>query len=211
MPLPELPVLPTEDSLLSKKFGPEIANYFSGSPLNRLSFLRSETAFLQAAFCHPHARFLLLNNLAPLVQSDPGHLAFATYSDVAPLTGAAPFAKTEEEVIAEYDSSEEQVVIVFLGVDEQNALPLSETAGEVFEYKEFKGAPYFAVDVTPRGKVVGAAEELIAKMKEKGFAFHDNSPRHMGLHSGQGKSPPPSPPSPSSPLRALLFLPITTT
>ncbi|KAK4123059.1 hypothetical protein N657DRAFT_574192 [Parathielavia appendiculata] len=182
MPVPDLPVLPTEDSLLTQKFGREIANYFSGSPLNRLSFLRSDPVFLRSAFSHRHARFLLLNNLRPLVRSDdPACLAFATYADVAPLTGLDPFAKSEEEQIAEYDSSQEQVVIVFLGIEE---VVLGEEE-EVFKYRDFSGTPYFAVDVTPRGRVVGVAEELCRAMEGKGYAFHDESPRHMGLHAGQ--------------------------
>lgn len=194
MPTPDLPLLPLEDSHLTQKFGRETANYFSGSPLNRLSFLRTDGPFLRAAFTHRDARFLLLNNLAPLVQADPAHLAFATHADVAPLTGADPFAQSEEEMIAGYDSSEEQVVVVFLGVDEKGELPLSGgdkgeggEEEEGFRYRDFKGAPYFAVDVTPRGKTADAARALIKSMEGKGFAFHDNSPRHMGLHAGQGE------------------------
>lgn len=193
MPVPDLPVLPAEDSLLSRKFGRETANYFSGSPLNRLSFLRSEVPFLRAAFSHPRARFLLLRDLAPLVRADdPARLAFARYADVVPLTGPDPFALSEEEMIARYDSSEEQVIIVFLGVDEKkgDVLPRSEAEppepGEEFAYKGFNGSPYFAVDVTPRGKKAAAAEEVIKKVTERGFTFYDSSPRHMGLLAGQG-------------------------
>ena len=60
MPAPDLPTLPyPEDptSPLTLKHGRETANYFSGSPLNRLSFLRASTPFLQSAFSHPRARF----------------------------------------------------------------------------------------------------------------------------------------------------------
>ncbi|KAL2016739.1 hypothetical protein VTK56DRAFT_3128 [Thermocarpiscus australiensis] len=187
MPVPDLPVLPDEDSLLSKKFGREIANYFSGNPLNRVSFLRSDHEFLRSAFSHGHARFLLMNNLAPLVQSDPAHLAFATYSDVVPLTGPDPFSKTEEEAIRDYNSEEARPIIVFLGIDERSQLPLNEgrEGTEPFTYRDFKGSPYFAVDVTPREGLADAANALIAAMKEKGFSFHDNSPRHLGLHAGQ--------------------------
>jgi NAD+ diphosphatase len=192
MPTPDLPVLADEDSLLSQKFGREIANYFSGSPLNRVSFLRTDQAFLRSAFSHANARFLLLNNLAPLVQSDPAHLAFATHTEVAPLTGADPFGKTEEDQIRDYDSEEQHTVIVFLGIDEKKQLPLVGSEGgeePSFTYKAFKGAPYFAVDVTPRGGRTDAANALIEAVKAKGFAFRDNSPRHMGLHAGQGNQP----------------------
>lgn len=190
MPTPDLPARADDDSFLSKKFGRETANYFSGSPLNRLAFLRTDQAFLRSAFLHAHARFLLLNNLAPLVQSsDTAHLGFATLADVAPLTGADPFAKKEEEQVRDYDSDEQHPVIIFLGLDETGQLPLPE-GGAAFAYKEFTGAPYFTVDVTPRGASADAATALIAAVKEKGFTFQDNSPRHMGLHAGQGRNPP---------------------
>lgn len=187
MPVPDLPVLPDEDSLLSRKFGRETANYFSGSPLNRLSFLRADHAFLQAAFSHPSAAFLLMNNLSPLVQPDAAHLAFVSSADVIPLTGPEPFAKSEEELIRAFNSEETHPVILFLGIDDKNHFP-SHNAGvpEEFIYKDYKGSPYFAVDVTPRGTLTEAANALIAAVKERGYSFHDSSPRHMGLHAGQG-------------------------
>jgi len=189
MPAPDLPILPADNSLLSQKFGRETINYFSGSPLNRVSFLRNDQKFLQAAFGHPQARFLLMNNLAPLVHaSDTAQLAFATNADVTVLAGTDPFAKTEEEMIRDYDSEEERALIVFLGINETGELPLNDSeAGEPFTYKEFKGAPYFAIDVTPRGKLADAAKALIKAMKAKGYVFYDSSPRHMGLRARQGK------------------------
>jgi len=190
MPIPDLPQLAAESSLLSQKFGPEIANYFSGSPLNRLSFLRTDHAFLQAAFTHPSASFLLMNELAPLVTAgDSSQLAFVSSSDVTGLTGPEPFVKTEDELIKGFNSTEDRPVILFLGVDEAGSLPShteSKLLGEEFAYKDYKGIPYFAVEVTPRGTLTGAADGVIAGVKAKGFVFHDASPRHMGLHSGQG-------------------------
>lgn len=190
MPHPDLPVLPAESSHLTQKFGRETANYFSGSPLNRLSFLRADTAFLRSAYAHPRARFLLLNGLHPLVQgADSARLAFAAHADVAPLAGADPFGLSEDEMVAGFDSREEQVVVVFLGVDEKGEVVeggLVEGEGE-FAFKGFRGPPYFAVDVTPRGKGTAAAEGLIEAMKGRGYAFHDHSPRHMGLQAGQGE------------------------
>jgi len=191
-PTPDLPILPPDESLLSQKFGRETANYFSGSPLNRLSFLRTDLSFLRSAFSHPSAAFVLLNNLAPLVQaSDSANLAFATGEDVKPLTGADPFGKTEEEQIREYNSEEPHSIIVFLGIDEKGALSphsgLKDT--EPFSFKDFKGTPYFAIDATPREKNTDAANKLAERMKEKGFEFYGGGPRHMALHSGQGKFP----------------------
>lgn len=190
MPVPDLPVLAEEDSILSKKFGREIANYFSGSPLNRLSFLRTDHAFLQSAFAHPSASFLLMNDLAPLVQAnDAAQLAFVSNADVVPLTGPEPFVKTEEELIRDFNSSETHPVILFLGIDDKKQFP-THTPGiqQDYTYKTYHGTPYFAVDVTPRGSLAEAAKALIASVKERGFAWHDSSPRHMGLHYGHGTS-----------------------
>lgn len=47
------PAHPDVDSMLSRKFGKEVANYFSGSPLNRLAFLRADNVFLSKALKHP--------------------------------------------------------------------------------------------------------------------------------------------------------------
>ncbi|KAK4115135.1 hypothetical protein N656DRAFT_787686 [Canariomyces notabilis] len=199
MPIPDLPSLPTEDSLLSQKFGREIANYFSGSPLNRVSFLRSDGPFLRAAFAHPRARFLLLRDLAPLVRSptDTANLAFASRADVLPLTGPEPFARSEEEQIAEYDSEEgPQPIIVFLGIDERGELKglfsgsgsggSEGEGGEEFKYRDFEGDPYFALDVTPRDDgLKERAEEVIKAVTARGLVFYEGGPRHMGLHAGQ--------------------------
>ncbi|KAL2270340.1 hypothetical protein VTJ83DRAFT_2524 [Remersonia thermophila] len=188
---PSLPSPPPDNSPLTQRFGPETANYFSGNPLNRLSFMREDSAFLHAAFSHPSARFLLLrtllqdarNNLAslaPLVSAeDTDRLAYVAREDVVPLVGEGPLAKSEKELVKEYDSREEQVVVVFLGVDETG--DAGKVDGDVFQHNEFRGVPYFAIDVTPRGGTAAAAEALIEKLKERGLVFYEHSPRHMGL------------------------------
>ena len=43
------PAHSTVDAMLSRKFGKEVANYFSGSPLNRVGFLRGDHKFLTQA------------------------------------------------------------------------------------------------------------------------------------------------------------------
>ncbi|KAH6636221.1 NUDIX hydrolase domain-like protein [Chaetomium tenue] len=183
MPTPSLPTLPpTPTSHLTLKHGPETANYFSGSPLNRLSFLRSDTTFLRAAFAHPDARFLLLNKLSPLTrQGDGSRLGFVGGGDVVGLTGTGEeLFREEAEMVEGFDSSVERVVVVFLGVDEG----VEELQKEGFVYKDFRGAPYFAVDVTPRGEKAGVAEELVKRVTERGFTFKEATPRHMGLQAG---------------------------
>ncbi|KAK3340684.1 NUDIX hydrolase domain-like protein [Neurospora tetraspora] len=200
MPSPALPILPYlsssggTTSALARKFGPETANYFSGSPLNRLSWLRSDHLFLRAAFSHHSAKFVLLNSLGPMVESkeDGSRLGFAGPEDVRGLLGGAEEVfKSEEEVVGGFDSERAagERVVVFLGVDLLDAAPGEEK--DVFEWKQFRGQPYFAVDVTPREGDAGPegkkakAEELIRKMEEeKGHAFLSASPRGMALEAG---------------------------
>ncbi|KAF2646798.1 hypothetical protein P280DRAFT_503292 [Massarina eburnea CBS 473.64] len=160
-PLPE-PAHPTVDSMLSRRFGKEVANYFSGSPLNRVSFLRPDSTFLSTALVHPSTTFVLFNNLEPLISS-PSALATATFSDVKSIIGDSPFGKSEEDVIKEYNSSLYIPQIVFLGLDERK---------EGFVYKDhYKGQPWFAVDVTPKSSVTDSAGKLIEGLKAKGLEF----------------------------------------
>lgn len=169
--------------MMSRKYGREVVNYFSGSPLNRLSFLRTDHAFLRAAFSHSSARFLLLDNLNPLVEADKSNLAFAKFDEVEPLTGSDPFAKTEEELIKDFNSEEPRPLIVFIGVDDKNQMPDSAT-GDAFQYRDYKGSPYFAVDVTPRGKLADKATGVATTVKARGLKFFQGI-RPMSLPAGE--------------------------
>ncbi|KAF2276529.1 uncharacterized protein EI97DRAFT_398384 [Westerdykella ornata] len=166
LPQPDLPepAHPNIDSMLSRKFGKEVANYFSGSPLNRVSFLRPDHAFLSAALKHPSATFLLFRNLEPLIKNPDGSaLAYATYSEVQPIIGEDPFATSEEDLIKEFNSQKYIPQIIFLGLDERK---------EGIVYKEhYKGQPYFALDVTPKASVTEAAEKLIKDLEGRGLSF----------------------------------------
>ncbi|KAK4174018.1 putative peroxisomal NADH pyrophosphatase [Triangularia setosa] len=180
---PDLPILPPEDSHLTAKFGRETANYFSGSPLNRLSFLRIDHAFLAPAFKHPSASFLLLDNLAPLVETDDAtQLAFVSLGDIVDKVGGNVFEKTEEELIKEFNSEDSEKIVVFFGMDEKEVLSGHGGSEEKFKYKEFEGVPYFAVDVSKWEN----KEQLKAKLeKERKASFFGGGPRHMGLVAGQ--------------------------
>lgn len=148
--------------MLSRKFGKEIANYFSGSPLNRVSFLRPDHAFLSQAIRHPSTKVLLFNKLEPLVNS-PTSITTASFSDVTSIVGEDPFSKPEAETISNYNSSVYIPQIIFLGLDERS---------EGLVYKEhYKGVPWFAVDVTPKGSVSEECEKLIKKVTVDGKEF----------------------------------------
>ncbi|KAK0289626.1 NADH pyrophosphatase [Friedmanniomyces endolithicus] len=158
---------PDFDSMLSRKFGKEVANYFSGSPLNRVGFLRSDHKFLSAALRHPSTQFLLCRDLQPLVDPSNGtKLCWVKYEDVKPVIGEDPYATTEEEMLGLYDSGRYMPQMVFLGIDEK--------VKEGLEYQgknKYRGAPYFAIDVTPKSGVKEACEKLIAELEGKDIGF----------------------------------------
>jgi NAD+ diphosphatase len=180
VPQPELPDPAHHDldSMLSRKFGREVANYFSGSPLNRVSFLRADHGFISKALVHPSTSFLLFNDLSPLAK-DPTQLAYAKYNDIRSLIGDNPFEKTEEELIKEYNSSVTLPLVLFLGLDERKT-------NSGFEHKIYKGQPFFAVDVTPKGTIKKEAEGVIEAMKAKCLSFIEGR-LHMTLNAPEGK------------------------
>lgn len=174
--VPDLPILGTDDSMLSRKFGREVANYFSGSPLNRVSFLRADHAFLNAAFAHPSTSFLLLDNYSPLAK-DTTTLAYVSKEDIEPLTGPEPFKATEEEQIKNFNSAITQPIVLFMGLDEKKT---------GFQYREYKGNPYFAVDVTPKGSIEEKAKSIIEAVKAKhGVSFIPGA-RLLTLNAPEG-------------------------
>ena len=200
MPQPANPQpAPDFDSMLSRKFGKEVANYFSGSPLNRVGFLRSDHAFLTQALKHPSTNFLLCNELQPLVQPHAkDRLAYVKFDQVRPVVGENPYKTSEEEMLALYDSAQYTPQMIFLGIDEKSHAP------DALSYQGknlYTGAPYFAVDVTPRASVKPACEQLIARLQAQDLNFAKG--RVMDLHASDGKTPtrtppltPPPPPCP---------------
>lgn len=186
--LPE-PAHQAVDSMLTRKFGKEVTNYFAGSPLNRVGFLRGDHTFLSKALAHPSTSFLLCNELQPLVKPDTqpgrGRLHWVKYEDVRPVIGDDPYAKTEADILKAYDSDLYIPQMIFLGIDEKNQ--------DGLEYKGknvYKGAPYFAVDVTPNhDSIKSACEKLIADQAGKGFEFHRG--RVMDIDAQDGKYPSP--------------------
>lgn len=181
--MPPVPDLPDPahhdvDSMLSRKFGREVANYFSGSPLNRVSFLRGNHDFISKAFVHPTTSFMLFNDLAPLGQ-DPTKLAYAKHEDIKALVGENPFEKTEEQMIKEYNSTVTLPLVLFLGLDE------SKKNG--FEHGIYSGTPFFAVDITPRGTMEKEATQIIEAVKARGLEFIEGRV-HTNLSAPEGMS-----------------------
>jgi NAD+ diphosphatase len=183
--MPEVPYLTSDESLLSRRFGKEIVNYYAGGTLNRYSFLRADTAFLRKAASSPNARFIALNKLNPLV-AEKTHLVYLSFEDVKPLIGADPFSLTEDEYIKQYDSSKPRPLMVFLGMLEGRGTASEEIATS--EHGPVKGSPYFAVDITPNGPLSEAATALLKKQEEQGRSIQTN-PRSMLLHAEAGTNP----------------------
>jgi NAD+ diphosphatase len=177
-PVPELPdpAHPDVDSMLSRKFGREVANYFSGSPVNRVSFLRGNHEFISKAFVHPATSFMLFNDLAPLGQ-DPTKLAYAKHDDIKALVGENPFEKTEEQMIKEYNSTITLPLVLLLGLDERRK--------DGFEHGTYRGTPLFAVDITPRGTLEKEATKIIEEVKAKGLTFIEGRV-HTNLSAPEG-------------------------
>ncbi|KAK6352584.1 NADH pyrophosphatase [Orbilia blumenaviensis] len=132
-----------EEGFLTRKFGEGVENYYAGSPLNRLAFLRTNHTYLSTALQHPSTRFILLNNLDPLA-STPSTLAFLSYSDISDLI-ANPYATSEQQLLQTFTSTVDHPVLIFLGIDESAAPEHSIPTPD----NKYTGQAYFSLDVTP--------------------------------------------------------------
>jgi NAD+ diphosphatase len=179
--LPELPWVANDESMLTRKFGKEVVNYYAGGSLNRYSFLRPDTGFLRSATLSPSSRWLALNNLNPLITSE-SQLAYLTFDEVRPLIGADPFSLSEEESIKQFNSTKANPLIVFLGILEgpQSDIIDSTSHGPV------KGEPYFAVDATPSGTLAEAATAFLKEQENRGRKIQSN-PRNLSLNAEAGE------------------------
>jgi hypothetical protein len=120
-------------------------------------------------------------DLQPLVQSsDNKKLKYIKFEDVKAVIGEEPYARNEKEMQAQYNSEEVVPQMIFLGIDE------SVKDGLDYQGKNrYVGAPFFAVDVTPRGNVKEACEELVKRVETGGVqrkCNHDLVPRILAPH-----------------------------
>lgn len=170
---PELPTgeYSDMDSLLSRKYGKEVLNYFSGSPLNRVSFLRDDTAFLNAAVTHASTRFLLLRDLAPLTSADGADLALLPFSDVEPVLGPGPtYFRPEKALLDAYDAdpAARAPLLIFLGLDDRAAPPAAPRL-----HPRYAGAACFALDLSAVGARAAAATALSDALTSSSLAGAD--------------------------------------
>lgn len=94
---------------------------------------------------------------------DPTKLETVPFRDIQALIGDDPYEKPEVDLISQYNSTTTVPQLVFLGIDE--------TKKSEFEWTNYKGSPFFAVDVTPKGTIASAAQGLIEDMKGRGLHF----------------------------------------
>lgn len=145
---------------------------------------------MSAAFNHPSALFLLLNNLAPLAEG-PTKIAFASLNNIQPLIQDDPYKISEEEVILAYNSTAWIPQLVFLGLDERRQQQQNQDDG--LRWTSYSGVPYFALDVTPMGSIEVQARKLIQDFKAKGKGFlegrlHTSLPAHEAAMYAQARA-----------------------
>ncbi|KAF9207978.1 Peroxisomal NADH pyrophosphatase nudt12 [Haplosporangium sp. Z 27] len=155
--------------------------HFSGATHNRLSFLRTDSDYLEESLKASSTQFIILADHGVLFKSTTKDLAFASYEDIKQLLGDDPLKKLPEGL-----------VLTFLGADEtENEKPQRE--GEIL-VKGRRGTGYWALDLSAKGprvsqEVKESAEEFIntytkkhghymAEMRPASFSL---SPHESGL------------------------------
>lgn len=132
---------------LTAQYGTEVITTYSGNPLNRLSFLRDDTFFLNSALTSPSSRLYPLRNFRPLV-GENRLLAFS-YSEFSSVIADNPFSHASV-------SGVNHAQVIFLGLDEKES--------DVFEYKGYRGRPYFAIDTTPYPHATAKLQESLQQV-----------------------------------------------
>lgn len=105
---------------------------------------------------------MLFKSLAPLVKK-PSEIAYATLNDIGSIVSSDIYDKSEEDLLKNYNSSKTVPQLVFLGLDESRK--------DGLKYKNYIGAPYFAVDVTPKGSYENEARNVVRNMEQRGLQF----------------------------------------
>ncbi|KAF8633439.1 hypothetical protein AX17_004609 [Amanita inopinata Kibby_2008] len=142
-------------------------NMFGGSPLNRLSWLRSSHTFLNAIISLPTTKWLLFNAGKPLTMPDQSKevIALLTTDDVKSVLGSEPYfgqGKERGEMLPDHKDAvghspleavrHHDRPIVFLGVLESDSasVPLLQNIIEepLLALSKLGGTPYFAMEVS---------------------------------------------------------------
>ncbi|KAI0305406.1 NUDIX hydrolase domain-like protein [Multifurca ochricompacta] len=134
-------------------------NFLGGSPLNRLSWLRTSSIFLNALLDSPSTRWVAFQDGKPLIASreKEARLALLTTSEVEPFIGSKPhFGQGQEEGVGFADvdlpileaSRFRGAPIIFLGLSEPQPNDYSPGISPGELAKALVGTPFFSIDVT---------------------------------------------------------------
>ncbi|KAH9948628.1 NUDIX hydrolase domain-like protein [Amylocystis lapponica] len=182
--------------MLSAEPGSSFVNFMGGSPLNRLSWLRTSQPFLNAIVSSATTRWIVFRAGQPLLVSESGEhkkqLARLSTADVRPLLGTEPFF-AQGQLEGEHAASDVVQLqaarlhgppIVFLGLhepqtDSANALPSSDFSGKddaTAAVANIEGTPYFALDVTevPQEKLDEVLQGSEAGKRGAGLLFMES-------------------------------------
>ncbi|KAH8827884.1 NUDIX hydrolase domain-like protein [Flagelloscypha sp. PMI_526] len=165
------------------------SNYFGGSPLNRLSWLRSKSAFLNAIVESPSSKWLVFNAGQPLVSDS--RIAYLSTEEVKPFIGSQPWfgqnAEPTDLLLAEDEHTEAirhtGISIVFLGLHEPEnattALPETEFIDASSAVKKLEGNPYFTIDLSelPDNQAQEAIQRIQASKEGQNMTWSE--PRSM--------------------------------
>lgn len=106
---------------------------------------------------------MVFKNLSPLIKSAT-EIQYVKREDLKGLLPENPYTLTEKEMIEAYDSSIVVPGMVFLGLDE-------DVKDGGYSFRNYTGAPVFAVDISPRQGIEKEAEALAEELKGRGYSF----------------------------------------
>lgn len=136
--------------------GNDAINFMSGSPLNRLSWLRNSSKFLNAASLSPSARWLLFRSGDPLVYKQSGRPVELSTKRIEHILGPTPYFGHGKREGEPQDAAEEGTkglasarlrgpTAIFLGLWEGRG---GDDAVTAISDGAVKGDAFFALDVS---------------------------------------------------------------
>ena len=122
---------------------------------------------------------MLFKDLSPICKSGT-EISYASYNDIKALIGEDPYSKSEEDIVKEYNSTKATPQLIFLGLDESKK--------DGLHFRNFTGAPHFAVDVTPKHGYEDEAKEILQRLEKEGSKPLEGL-RAMQLPANIGEQP----------------------
>lgn len=121
---------------------------------------------------------MVFKNLSPLIKSAT-EIQYVKKEDLASILPENPYTKTEKEMVENFDSNKALPGMVFLGLDEKIT--------DGYSFRNYTGAPHFAVDISPKEPYEKAANDIAEKLeKQRGLSFVEGM-RAMSFPPDVGK------------------------